>query len=248
MSSRKPETRVEFKEYCLRRLGKPVIQINVADPQVEDLIDEGIEYFHRNHYDGTIQLYLPMTVTEQVMQDKFFEVDDSIIGINNLLESTIYTNNQFSVEWQMIASAMPFALKGDGLLTYDMAMTYREQLKMSISGKTKPIRFNRHMNRVYVDMDWSQIKVGKVFVVECFRTLDPEEFPEVWNDPFLKKYVTALVKRQWGNNLRKLRNVEVLGGVMIDAESILQEAEAEIKELEDAVLTEYSEPVDLMMG
>lgn len=248
MSATKPETRKEFKAYCLRRLGAPVIQINVADQQIEDLIDTALELFGRSHYDGSIQIYQPVEVTAQVRTDKFFPIDETIIGVQRVLETSYQGSSQFSIEWQLMASTYPFALKGDGLLTYAMAMSYRETLKNVVSGKTKHLRYNRHMDRLFIDMDWNTVRDGQIFVVEATRVLDPEEFPQVWNDPFLKKYATALIKRQWGNNLRKLKNVQLVGGVSIDADGILQEAEAEIAALEDAMINEYQEPVDFIVG
>lgn len=248
MSASKPETRKEFKAYCLRRLGAPVIQINVDNQQVEDLVDAALEYFGRNHHDGSIQMYVPVETTAQVIQDKYFPIDDSFVGVQRVLETSYQGSSQFSIEWQLMASTYPFALKGDGLLTYSMAMSYRETLKNVVSGKTKHIRFNRHMDRLFIDIDWNTVREGQIFVVEATRVLDPDEFPQVWNDPFLKKYATALIKRQWGNNLRKLRNVQLVGGVTIDAEGILQEAEAEIKELEESMILEHQEPVDFIMG
>ncbi len=248
MSASKPETRKEFKAYCLRRLGAPVIQINVDNQQVEDLVDAALEYFGRNHHDGSIQMYVPVEATAQVIQDKYFPIDDSFVGVQRVLETSYQGSSQFSIEWQLMASTYPFALKGDGLLTYSMAMSYRETLKNVVSGKTKHIRFNRHMDRLFIDIDWNTVREGQIFVVEATRVLDPDEFPRVWNDPFLKKYATALIKRQWGNNLRKLRNVQLVGGVTIDAEGILQEAEAEIKELEESMILEHQEPVDFIMG
>lgn len=248
MSASKPETRKEFKAYCLRRLGAPVIKINVDNQQVEDLIDAALEYFGRNHYDGSIQMYVPVEATAEVLQNKYFPIDDSFVGVQRVLETSYQGSSQFSIEWQLMASTYPFALKGDGLLTYSMAMSYRETLKNVVSGKTKHIRFNRHMDRLFIDIDWNTVREGQIFVVEATRVLDPDEFPQVWNDPFLKKYATALIKRQWGNNLRKLRNVQLVGGVTIDAEGILQEAEAEIKELEESMILEHQEPVDFAMG
>lgn len=248
MSTSKPESRSEFKEYCLRQLGKPVIQINVAPSQIEDSIDEALEYFHRNHYDGVISHYLPVAITERIIRDKFFEVDPSIISVVGILESSLNSSNMFSVEWQMIAQAYPFSLQKGNLLTYDMAMTYRETLKMTLTGKSKSFRFNRHMNRLYVDMSWANVKEGSILVAEVNRTLDPEEFPDVWNDPFLKEYATNLIKKQWGNNLRKLRNVQLVGGVSIDGAEILQEAENRIKEMREECLLGHQEPVGFLMG
>lgn len=248
MSASKPETRKEFKAYCLRRLGAPVIQINVDNQQVEDLIDEALGHFGQSHYDGSIQMYVPVEATAEVLQNRYFPIDDSFVGVQRVLETSYQGSSQFSIEWQLMASTYPFALKGDGLLTYSMAMSYRETLKNVVSGKTRHIRYNRHMDRLFIDIDWNTVREGQMFVVEATRVLDPDEFPQVWNDPFLKNYATALIKRQWGNNLRKLRNVQLVGGVTIDAEGILQEAEAEIKELEQAILLEHQEPVDFTMG
>ncbi len=248
MSASKPESRKEFKAYCLRRLGAPVIQINVDNQQVEDLIDVALEYFNENHYDGSIQVWLPVEATSTVLQNKYFPMDSTIIGVQQVLETSYQGSSQFSVEWQLMASTYPFALQGDGLLTYSMAMSYRETLKNVVTGKSKHLRFNRHMDRLFIDIDWRSVKQGQIFVVEATRVLDPEEFPRVWDDPFLKKYATALIKRQWGNNLRKLRNVQLVGGVTIDAEGILQEAETEIKELEDTMILENQEPVNFIMG
>lgn len=248
MSASKPESRREFKEYCLRRLGAPVIQVNVDNLQVEDLIDQALEYFQRNHYDGSIQMYVPVEATAQVLADKFFPIDESFIGIQRVLETSYMGSGQFSIEWQMMAATYPFALRGDGLLTYSMAMSYRETLKNVVSGKTKDMRYNRHMDRLFIDISWNVVREGQIFVVEATRALDPDDFPNVWNDPFLKKYATSLIKRQWGNNLRKLRNVQLVGGVTIDAEGILAEAEKEIEDLEANMILEHQEPVSFIMG
>lgn len=248
MSATKPATRSELKEYCLRRLGKPVIQINVADSQVEDLVDEALEFFHRNHYDGTELVYLPVTADATAKTNKYFPISDSIISVTEVLQSTVYGTSMFSIEWQMMASATQFALQGDGLLTYSMAMEYREMLKSVISGKTKHLRFNRHTNKLYIDMDWSSVAEGQMFFVEGYMAVDPTTNTDVWNDPFLKEYLEALIKRQWGNNLRKLRNVQLVGGVTIDGDVILQEAEAQITSLKERMTLEFQEPVDFTMG
>ena len=248
MSASKPSSRKELKAYCLRRLGAPVIQINVENQQVEDLIDVALEFFGENHYDGSIQIYLPVEATATEIQNKYFPIDDSIEGVQRVLETGYSGSGQFSIEWQLMASTYPFALKGDGLLTYSMAMSYQSTLKDVVSGKSKPMRFNRHMDRLYIDLDWSTVREGQMFVVEATWRLDPNDFTQVWNDPFLKKYTTALIKKQWGNNLRKLKNVQLVGGVTIDADAILQEAEAEISALEQSMLLENQEPVNFIMG
>lgn len=249
MSKSKPQTREEFAHYCLRRLGAPVIQINVAREQVEDAIDEALEYFWYNHHDGSIQMYLPAEVTDEVMTQRYFPLDDSIIGVQRVLEtSSVAGSGVFSAEYQILSTVYPYALKGDGLLSYSMAMSYLETLKNVASGKTKHLRFNRHMDRLFIDTSWGVVSVGQMYVVEVTRRLDPEEFPQVWNDPFLKRYATALIKRYWGNALRKLQNVQLIGGVSIDGLQILTEANDELAALHQVVTSEYQEPVDFIVG
>lgn len=249
MSKSKPATREEFAEYCLRRLGHPVIQINVSKDQVEDCIDEALEYFWYNHHDGSIQLYIPVEVTDQVMEDRYFPIDDSFIGIQRVLETASSGGSGvFSAEYQILSTVYPYALKGDGLLSYNMAMSYLETLKNVATGKTKHLRFTRHMDRLFIDTSWGNVKSGQIFVVEATRRLEPDEFPQVWNDPFLKKYCTALIKRNWGSNLRKLQNVQLIGGVTIDGLQILQEATEELEKLHSVVTSEYQEPIDMIIG
>lgn len=249
MSKSKPATREEFASYCLRRLGAPVIQINVAKDQVEDVIDEALEYFWYNHHDGSIQLYIPVEVTDEVLANRYFPIDDSFIGVQRVLEtSSSAGSGVFSAEYQILSTVYPYALKGDGLLTYSMAMSYLETLKNVATGKTKHIRFNRHMDRLFIDTSWASVTAGRIYVVEATRRLDPEEFPQVWNDPFLKRYATALIKRYWGNALRKLNGVQLIGGVSIDGLQILQEANEEIAALHQVMTSEYQEPVDFIVG
>lgn len=244
-----PSNKCEFKDYCLRRLGKPVIQINVSDSQIEDLIAEGVDYFQLYHYDGSETLYYPLTITKEIIQSQSIPIDSSkFIGVNRLLESSFYGQSQFSVEWQLMASTYPYALKGDGLLTYYQAMQYQSLLRLMVSGKTKDIRFSRHTNRLHLNCDWSSLKEGQVFVAEVVQRIDPNDNPALWNDPFLKEYVTSLIKLQWGNNLRKLKGVQMIGGVQIDADGILNEAIQELQNLKENMIWKHQEPLDFWMG
>lgn len=244
MSKSKPANREEFIDYCLRRLGAPVIQINVARDQVEDCVDEALEFFWYNHHDGSVQVYLPVEATEQVLKDRSFPIDDKIIGVQRVLETaSAGGSGVFSAEYQILSTVYPYALRGDGMLSYAMAMSYLETLKNVATGKTKGLKFNRHMDRLYIETNFNQVQKGQMYVVEATLRLDPEEFPQVWNDPFLKRYATACIKRTWGNNLRKLQNVQLLGGVQIDGLQILQEANEEIQTLHQLMVTHYQEPV-----
>lgn len=201
------------------------------------------------HYDGSETLYYPITITKEIIQSQSIPIDSSkFIGVNRLLESSFYGQSQFSVEWQLMASTYPYALKGDGLLTYYQAMQYQSLLRLMVSGKTKDIRFSRHTNRLHLNCDWSSLKEGQVFVAEVVQRIDPNDNPALWNDPFLKEYVTSLIKLQWGNNLRKLKGVQMIGGVQIDADGILNEAIQELQNLKENMIWKHQEPLDFWMG
>ena len=248
MSRTRPASRDEFVAYCLRRLGAPVIRIDVAPEQVEDLVDEAVYKFQYEHFNGSIQAFLPFTVTAE-SKTKGFPVDESIIGIQEVLDSGIVGgSSKFSLQYQLTAPAYEYALKGGGMLTYMLQMQYLETLKMiAASGKAQRMRYNRHMDRLFIDS--VNLEVGQVYIAECTVALDPDEHTQMWNDPFLKRYATALIKRQWGNNLRKLQNVQLIGGVTIDAQQILTEAQEEIDKMHEEMLLEHQEPIlQMLMG
>jgi hypothetical protein len=255
MSASKPATRAEFRAWCLRELGEPVIRVNVAPEQVEDKIDFALGYFQRNHYDGSQHLYLPVAVTQDVLDRGYFEVHESIIGITRVLEwsgvGMAPTSPDITINpiWQIIAAAamtaygcVGCAMCNDGMTQYAGYLTNINTMRAMFANDATHMEFSRHMGRLYIYGEKSKMKIGTIFVVECSRALIPEEFPAVWNNEFLKLYATAQIKRQWGNNLRKLRNVPLSGGVMLQGEEILQEAEETIRDLEDRCKSEFQEP------
>lgn len=244
-----PRNREEFKEYCLRRLGKPVIQINVSDQQVEQIIDDALQYFQYNHFNGSITIYHPVEVSQEVLSKRYFVLHPSIIGVKRVLETSFLGSDEFSTYYFSMTFGNPFSLNGNGLLPYYLAQSFYETLNALVNTSTnRPLRYTKTMNKLFLDIDWKSVKKGQIFIVEVIRALDPKENPEIWNDYFMKEYTTALIQKQWGNNLRKLRNVQLVGGVTIDADGILQEAEQKIKELEDRLKIEFQEPVDFMVG
>lgn len=252
MSAHHPNTREELKEYCLRRLGQPVIQVNVAPEQVEDLISEGIDFFQLEHYNGSETLYYPVTVTEEIKNQGYLPIDEKqFIGCIRLLETSFYGNNDWAtIGWQLGAATFPsaFSLSGNGVLNYVQAMQYQSMLRLLVSGKTKDIRYVRHTGKIYVDCNWNTVKVGDVFVAEVVRRVDPDENPEMYNDPWLKQYCTALIGEQWGLNLVKLNGVSLIGGVQINGEVILQNWKTELENLRQNVLLSSQEPLDFYMG
>lgn len=252
MSSHHPNTREELKNYCLRRLGQPVIQVNVAPEQIEDLLSEGIDFFQLEHYNGSETLYYPVTITEEIKNSQSIPIDPKVfIGVIRLLESSFYGNNDWAtIGWQLGAATFPsaFSLSGSGVLNYVQAMSYQSMLRLLVSGKTKDIRFVRHTGRIMLDTNWDTIKVGDVIVAEVVKRIDPDENPEMYNDPWLKEYCTALIGEQWGLNLVKLNGVSMIGGVQINGDAILQFWKQELDNLRGNMLLASQEPLDFYMG
>lgn len=260
MSRSKPETRKELVAFCLRKLGEPVIAINVAPVQVEDCIDQALEYFQRNHYDGSQHLFIPFMVDEEVVKNGYFKVDDSILGITRILEMSggfggSGPDAMMTYEWQAMAGAarslggcLGCSMCGGQTLGYVSYLQDRNLLKYAMGGNSINMQWSRHTDKLYINGQTTMMKPGVVLVAEVMRVLVPDEHPQVWNDPFLKKYATALIKQQWGNNLRKMRNIPLAGGITLQGEEILLEANDEIAALEENMQSEWQEPPMPLLG
>ena len=197
----KPNSRATFKENCLRRLGKPVIEINVDDDQVEDRIDEAIKYFWDYHFDGSDKVYYKHLVTEEDKTNRYITLPDNIIGAVNIFEigQALNTNNLFNIRYQIALNDL-YTLTSVSMVPYYMAMQHVQFLEQMLVGK-QPMRYNRHNNKVYIDMDWSIINAGDYVIIEAYEVLDPEVYTKAWNDRWLLRYASCLIKQQWGNNL-----------------------------------------------
>ena len=215
-------------DYCLRELGAPVIEINVDDDQIEDRIDEAFAFYREFHYDAVELVYLRAEVTSNVLAQQYFEINDAIIGINKVF---------------------PFSDKSNGMtLFYSMVKSELELINQLLVGQ-KPIRFNKHTNRLYIDMDWLRdVSLGDFLIVEAYKLLDAETYTDVYNDRMLKKLATAYIKRQWGTNLKKFSGVLLPGGVMLNGDSIYQEAMEEIKDAEQELQNRFELPPDMFVG
>lgn len=244
-----PTTREEFKLYCLRRLGAPVLEINVDDDQLEDRIDDSLLYYWDYHYDGTQKIYSVHTLTQQDIDNKYLPVDPSIIAITNIfpLSDSDASINMFDLRYQLRLNEL-YDFTSASYINYTMTMEHLRTLELLFTGRV-PIRFNRHMNTLYIDWAWgSEVVPGQCVIMECYQLLDPTTYPDVWNDRWLKQYTTAQFKRQWGENLRKFDNVQLPGGVMLNGEKIYQSAVKEIKQLEDDMIKTYSGILEFTMG
>jgi len=265
-----PASRANLKEYALRALGKPVIEINVDDDQLEDRLDEALQYYAQYHYDGIRRTYLKYQYT-QADKDRITG-NASETGTKNSVSTTWSEGNNFLVVPESVVSVInifPFSDKGNlnlfdvryqlrlndlydfsstSIINYDIVLRHLDFLDHVLVGE-KPLRFNQHDNRLYIDMDWSNdLAVGEYLVIEAYRKLDPETYTDVYNDIFLKRYVTALFKKQWGANLSKFNGVTMLGGVQLNGQQLYSEALTDIEKLETEIRSTYELNPAMMIG
>lgn len=243
-----PTTRNELKEYCLRKLGKPVIEINVDDGQVEDRLDDALKFYQDYHYDGAERTYIAYEMTAQRIQDKYIELDDSIIGVVRVFDPVDKRiDNMFDIRYQLRLNDV-YNFSTASFAHYYITMMNINQADELFVGE-KPIRFNRHQNRVYIDMDFNEdVDEGDFVVLEVYRIIDPETFSDVYGDRFLRDYATALIKRQWGENLKKFEGIQLPGGLTMNGQRIFDEAQQEIEKMEQDIISSGSGIVMDMIG
>ena len=282
-----PNTRQGLVDYGKRQLGAPVLEINIADEQVDDLLDDAIQMFHNRHMDGVEKMYLKHKITKDFTDtiqatgapgretslgittttspsvnitgigattfsfeetQNFIQVPDSVIGIEKVwkVDSRAIASNMFNITYQLFLNEI-YYFSSMELLSYTQTKRYLEDIDF-ILHPDKQIRFNRRQNRLYIDTDYSSMKTDDYLIIECYRTLDPNDYTKVYNDPFLKKYFTALLKKQWGQNLIKFQGVKLPGGVELNGRQIYDDGVAELERLEEAMLSTYELPVMDMIG
>ena len=314
-----PSTRSQFKTYCLRKLGFPVIEINIDDDQVDDRIDEALQFWHDYHYDGSYKMFMKHQITQTDIDRQWIYAPDAVQFVTGIFpfDQSNASINMFDLRYQLRLHDL-YDFTSVSYVSYEITMQHLRTLNLLFSG-TPQFRFNRHQNRVYLDIDWTRdLHPGDFIVVECYRVLEPEtitltgtvscspssntvtgtgtifdqeiaafdfitiggeqkqvgniESPtsltligppaqthtgatvtiegtsDVWNDRFLKKYATALIKRQWGNNLKKFSGIQMPGGVTLNGQQIYDEAIQEIKEMEDEMYMMGSLPSEIFVG
>ena len=265
-----PATRETLKQYALRALGKPVIEINVDDDQLEDRLDEALQYFAQYHYDGIRRTYLKYQYTEADKTrmtgdsdesvtknsvttswkegNNFLVVPESVISVINIFPFSNKSNmNLFDVRYQLRLNDL-YDFSSTSIINYDIVLRHLDFLNHILVGE-KPLRFNQHDNRLYFYMDWkNDLAVGEFLVIEAYRKLDPEQFTDVYNDIYLKRYVTALFKKQWGANLSKFDGVAMIGGVTLNGRQIYSEALQDIEKLETEIRSTFELNPAMIMG
>ena len=272
-----PSSRAELKEYCLKQLGKPVLEINVDDDQIDNLIDDAIQYFHERHYDGIERVYLKhkltpankniaaqstpvgsattspvvvgagLTSATYVEGVNYLPMPDSIIGVNKVLKinSSSVSDGLFNVKYQIFLNDVYYFGAID-LLNYAMVKRYLEDLDYLLNPDVQ-VRFNKLNHKLYLDIDWKQIAADQYVIIDCFRIVNPNDAPKLYNDWWLKKYLTALIKKQWGQNMIKFNGVQLPGGIQLNGRQIYDDGVGEIEKLEEQLKKEYElPPMDLI--
>jgi len=272
----KPASRQELVDYCLRRLGAPVLEINLDDDQIDDLVDDALQYFHERHFDGVERMYLKYKITQEDIDrgkadptngvgivtttgtttisglgtksfnfyenSNFIQVPDSIIGVEKIFkfDTSSISAGMWSIKYQLFLNDL-YYFNSVELLQYAMVKTYLEDIDFLLS-TDKQIRFNKRQNRLYLDIDWTSKSKDTFIVIDCYRILDPNDFTKVYNDSFLKRYLTALMKRQWGQNLIKFRGVKLPGGIELNGRELFDDAEKEIENIRQRMSMDYELP------
>ena len=275
-----PSTRGELINYCKRQLGAPVLEINVADEQIEDIIDDAVQFFQERHFDGVYQSYRKYAITQADIDrgqggttgagittttvdstvgvttqfsytenSNYLPVPPEVIGVTKIFHfdgSNTITNNMFSVKYQLFLNDI-YYWGATELLSYAMVKTYLEDINFLLTTE-KQIRFNKRQDRLYLDIDWGSVSVGDYLVIDCFTLLDPSTYPRVWNDSFLKPYATALIKRQWGQNMSKFQGVKLPGGIELNGREMYEDAEKELERIRENMSNTYELPPLDMIG
>ena len=273
----KPSTRQELIDYCFRKLGAPVLEINVDDDQADDLMDDALQLFNERHFDGIERMYLKYELTQEDIDrgkasgtsgvgivtttgnstsvsglgtvtsnfyetSNFIQVPDAVVGIDRIFkfDTSSISGGMFSIKYQLFLNDL-YYFNSVNLLQYSMTKRYIEDIDFLLT-TDKQIRFNKRQNRLYLDIDWKAQEVGTFLVIQCDRILDPDNFTTVYNDSFLKLYLTALLKRQWGQNLIKFQGVKFPGGLELNGRQIYDDAEREIENIRGRLISEYELP------
>lgn len=273
----KPASRQELIDYALRQLGAPVLEINVSEEQIDDRLDDALQYFNERHFDGVEKMFLKYKITQDDIDrgrsrggsknvgivtttvttglgsfnweenSNYIPVPDTIVGIERIfkLDNRTITSNLFNVNYQLFLNDI-YWFSSTELLNYYVTKRYLEDIDWIVNPQ-RQIRFNKRQNRLYLDMSWDAVTVNNYLIMECYRILDPNNYTKVYNDSFLKLYFTALLKRQWGQNLIKFNGVKLPGGIELNGRQIYDDAVKELEDIRMRMLSEFeTAPFDMI--
>ena len=277
----KPATRQQLIDYSLRKLGAPVLEINLDDDQIDDLVDDALQYFNERHFDGVEEMFLKheftqdeidrgkaasnaestntagivtttgtstpisgygSTTTSFVENSNFIQIPDSVIGIEKIFKfnTSAISGGMFSIKYQLFLNDL-YYFNSVELLQYSMVKSYLEDIDFLLTPE-RQVRFNKKQNRLYLDMDFNSIREGDFIVINCQRILNPDDFTKIYNDMFLKMYLTAIMKRQWGQNLIKFRGVKLPGGLELNGREIYEDGQRDLEFALTKLKEEYELP------
>ncbi len=243
-------TRQGLIDYCLRRLGQPVVEINIDEDQLEERVDDALEYFQEYHFDGVEKVFTKHIITADDITNEYITAADPIISVVRVLPIPSFDSFQggfFNEEYQLRLNDLN-TFSGSSLIQWEMTQQ-NFSLVEELFSIAPTMLFNRKQNRVYLETDWAtKFIVGNVIIIEAYKSLNPETYAEVYNDMFLKRYTTALIKRQWGTNLKKFEGMQLPGGVIMSGQIIWEEANAEIEKLETDMQLNWEMPADFAIG
>lgn len=236
-------------DYSLRALGAPVIEINVAEEQIEDRVDEALEFWNINHWDGSERTYYAYKVTQTDITNKYIPLPDHVFGVARVFPirgAQTAAKNIFDLQYQLRLNDL-YDLTSTSIIYFTSVMSHLSLLDHFLNGHVL-YRFNRLQNRIHLDVDWkNDIAVDDWVLIDCYKAMDPASFPRVWGEPWLKHYVTALIKKQWGANLKKFSGLQLPGGVSLDGDSIYNEGVNEANALEEELIGK-SAPLEFFAG
>ena len=246
-----PSSRQELVDYCLRKLGAPVIEINIDDDQISDRVDDAVQYYREYHSDAVIRTYVKHQITTLNAANKYIDIPDRYIFVSRIFPMTNNSSSSsgmWSARYQMHLNDVYDLQYAGALVNYEMTRQFLEMLDMTLNG-VPPVRFNRHMNRLYIDVDFANTIIpGDWIIIDASTTIDPDQYTDVYNDMFLKRYTTALIKKQWGANLIKFEGIQLPGGVTMNGRQLWDDANAEIDKLEDEMESKWEKPIDFFVG
>ena len=270
----KPQSRGQLINFGLRKLGYPVLEINLDTDQIHDALDDTLQFFQQRHYEGIERMFLKYKITQEdvdrgsaqstdgvgivtttgiqtsnvTVTSNFYETSnflampEHVIGVNRIFkfDTSSISGGMFSIKYQLFLNDL-YYFNSVNLLQYAMTKTYLEDIDHLLTTE-KQIRFNRRQDRLYLDIDWGAENVGDFIVIDCFRALDPEAYKQIYNDPFVKRYFVAMMKKQWGMNLIKFRGTKLPGGIELNGREIYDDGERELQALRDRMSMDYEMP------
>lgn len=235
-----PTDRDTFKKYCLRNLGAPVLQLELDEDQIDDRVDEALQLFIDYHFEGAEKQYYKHQVTEQDIINEYIQMPENVIGVVDLFDvgQSLNTANLFNIRYQIALNDL-YTLTSVSMVPYYMAIQHIQLLEILLVGK-QPLRYTRSTNKLYIDMSWNIVAAGDFLIIAAYQVIDPVQYPRMWGDQWLRAYGTAVLKRQWGTNIKKYGKMPMPGGLFFNGQQIFDEAEKEINELKQELIGSWS--------